>query len=83
MRGSEKAVLDSFHRNVEYFDVNHSQLVQDYTDQWVAIFGERVVGADRDLDTLVEKLDSQNLPVGEVLVERVSATQEIWLFPSG
>jgi len=77
------AVLDSFHRNVEYFDANHSRLAQDYADQWVAIYGERVVGADHDLDALVERLYSQSLPVEMILVERVPATQETWLFPSG
>ncbi len=75
-------VLDSFHKNVKYFDANRDRLVQDYADQWVAIFNERVVGADRDLDALVEKLDSQGLPLEATFIERAATAQEIWLFLS-
>ncbi len=57
-----QAELAHFHRDVEYGQAHYDELLEKYPEQWVAIYGEAVVGAGPDRRQLGDALRKQGIP---------------------
>lgn len=74
--------LQRFQRDIDYYRTHQEELLQQYPDQWVAIFNEQVVGAATDLDQLLGEIKGKGVPIGRSLVEYVTTKAEILILPS-
>lgn len=69
--------LERLKRDMEYFEAHQEELLEQYSEQWVAIFQEQVAGASPDFDRLLDDLQARGVPVGQVLIERVTRHDEL------
>jgi hypothetical protein len=76
-----QAELQHFHRDVEYYQAHWEQLLDQYPEQWVAIFDEQVVGADPDAYRLLANLRERGIPTEKALVKYVTAKDDILILP--
>lgn len=60
--------LEERPRNIEYFVSNYETLSRDYPDEWIAISNQRVVGHDRNYESLLESFKGRR--VMGVYIER-------------
>jgi hypothetical protein len=49
-----------FGANIEYFEKNLKRITREYPDQWVCIYGQRVVDHDKDFMKLADRLSKMN-----------------------
>lgn len=78
---STQQELARFKRDTAYFEAHREQLLSEYPDQWVAIFNEQVVAADPDFDCVLDAVQQKGVPVGQVLVQHVTAKDETFILP--
>ncbi|MGH9203600.1 MAG: DUF5678 domain-containing protein, partial [Vicinamibacterales bacterium] len=64
----------------EYYEANREDLLRDYSNQWIAILDEKLVGAAPQLDDLLDELQGKDIPIGQALIEYVTAEEELWFF---
>jgi hypothetical protein len=65
-----QANLARFHNDVMYFEKHYDELLERYSDQWVAVFNERVVGVDDDLERLIDRLREEDVPPERAYIDR-------------
>jgi hypothetical protein len=69
--------LGRFSKDVEYYEVHRKDLLKKYPEQWVAVYGQHVVGADSDLERLLNILIRAGIPAEKAFVERVTDRDEL------
>jgi hypothetical protein len=72
-----QAELQRCKRDTAYYEAHQEELLEQYPEQWVAIYDERVVGADADLYHLLSTIKEQGFSPGQALVEYVTSKDEI------
>lgn len=77
-----RAELEHFKRDTAYFEQHREELLEQYPEQWVAVFNQQVVGADPDFDRLLDGLQARGIPVGQVPVELLTRKDELLILPS-
>lgn len=75
-----KEALRSFREDALFFNDSHSEFLRLYPDQWVAVYGKQVAGADADLGCLLDDLKARGYPLRSLVVRRVDAKAVKWLF---
>jgi hypothetical protein len=50
--------LERFSNDAKFFDRNYPGLKEDYSDEYVAVYNETVVGHDKNLSKLIEKIEN-------------------------
>jgi hypothetical protein len=73
----KEADLRRFHQDVENYETNREDLLDEYPEQWVAIFREQVVAADPDYDRLLDQVEEKGIRVGKVFIQQVTAKDEL------
>ncbi|MBI4492707.1 MAG: hypothetical protein HY690_07960 [Chloroflexi bacterium] len=73
--------LRRFRRDVEYYEAHREQLLQQYPEQWVAVFNQEIVGADPDFERLLATLDELGVPSEHALIRRVTARDDLLILP--
>jgi hypothetical protein len=69
---SEYLVLFDVHeRNRKWFEENHDELVEKYDGRFVAVYNQRVVDSDHDLEDLIERVEA-GFPLERSSIEYVS-----------
>ncbi len=71
--------LQRFQRDIDYYQAHYEELLEQYPEQWVAIFNERVVGADPDARKLFNDVKGLGIPLGSTLVKYLTRKDEIWI----
>ena len=68
--------LEEFQRDSRWLDGHYDKLKKRYAEEYVAVYQEKVIGHDADLDRLMARLE-QSYPgkSGKIAVEYVSAKQ--------
>jgi hypothetical protein len=61
--------LARFHRNVEFGQAHYDELLERYPEQWVAIYGENVVGAGPDKLQLINELRQRGVPTEQTFFD--------------
>ena len=77
-----KKELQKFTKDGQFLDVHYEELLEEYPEQWVAVFDEKVVGAGPDFDRLLDDLQARGLPLGRIVIEKVTAEEEVWILVS-
>jgi hypothetical protein len=73
--------LARFQRDIDYYESHYDELLQQFPEQWVAIYKQRVVGSDDDLDRLLQQLKQEGIPIEKALIEDVTAEEEFLILP--
>ena len=66
-----KEAMRSFREDALFFNDHHREFLRLYPDQWVAVYGKQVAGADADLGRLLEDLKARGYPLRSLVVRRV------------
>jgi hypothetical protein len=72
-----QAELQRFKRDTAYYEAHQEELLEQYPEQWVAIYDERVVGADADLHHLLTTIKEKGISPGQALVEYITSKDEL------
>jgi hypothetical protein len=75
----QRAELQRFQRDIDYFESHQQELLRQHPEQWVAILDERVVGTSADADELLERLDQQGVPLEKALVKHLTTQEEVFI----
>lgn len=74
---AQQTELERFRKDTAYYEAHREELLQQYPEQWAAIFDERVVGVASDVEHLLEKLKAKGIPPGKGLVEHLTRNDEL------
>lgn len=74
--------LTRFQRDIDFYESHYEELLQQFPEQWIAIYKQRVVGNDTDLDQLLQRLRQEGIPIEKALIEHVTAQEEVFILPS-
>jgi hypothetical protein len=74
-----QAELQRFSRDTAYYEAHQEELLEQYPEQWVAIYNEQVVGASPDARELLHNLQAKGLPVGQVFCGYLTRKEELWI----
>ena len=69
--------LERFGRDAEYFDQHRQEFLQQYPEQWVAVYHQQVVGAAKDPKRLIKQLERKGIPPGRVFREYVTDKEDL------
>ena len=81
-QGRPEESLARFQQDVDYYESCYEELLQQYPEQWIAIYKQRVVGNDTDLDRLLKRLNQAGVPIEKALIEHVTAQDEVFILPT-
>lgn len=82
MMQEAQAELARFKKDTAYLDAHYEELLEQYPEQWVAIYNQQVVGTGPDFEQLLKNLKAQGFPVGQLLVEHLTRQEEVLILPS-
>ena len=68
-----QAELQRFKKDTAYYQAHYEELLEQYPEQWVAIYDEQVVGASPDFDQLLDDLNTKGVPSGRGLIEHLTS----------
>ncbi len=71
--------IQQFHSDSEYFSTHYTELVEQYPEQWVAIYHKNVVGSSDDHYALLDTLQEKAVPLEDVVIEHVTRDEELWI----
>ena len=66
-----KVEMRHFDEDVQFANENAREIRRLYPDHWVAVYDKQVVGADEDLDRLLDDLMALGYPPGKSLIRRM------------
>ena len=66
-----------FRNDTAYFEVHRQELLEKYSDQFVAIYNQEMVGASADGRQLLGDLKAKGIPLGEVVVKYLPKKEEL------
>jgi hypothetical protein len=69
--------LERFKQDTSYYEAHYQELLEEYPEQWVAIYDQQVVGVAKDLKRLVARLQRKGIPPGRAFVEYVTAKEDL------
>ena len=71
MRSNEEIVKD-----FDFYTDNYDSLVEQYLDQWIAIYGEQVVASAPDYFEMEAQVEAKGIPFNETIRECMTKTRE-------
>lgn len=66
--------------DLAYFENNQKQLLKNHDDNWVAIYGNKVVAYSKNYDALITQLKKEGIPENEAVIKFVCSRDIIALF---
>ena len=70
--------LDRFTHDSEYCEAHYHELLETYPERWIAIYKLEIVGVDADYKQLLNDLERQGLPLGQVLTRFLTNEEQYW-----
>lgn len=64
----------------EYLEKNQEALLQEYPEQWVAVYRGEIRAAAHDAKTLISMIERKKLSPNEVLISFLSSKETVALF---
>lgn len=65
--------LERFNQDGDYLQDHREELLAQYPEQWVAVYDQGVVGADKTMKRLIRQLEQRGLRPGHVYTEFLTA----------
>lgn len=72
----EPPILKRFKKEIDYYQAHHDELLEQYPEEWVAIFNRAVVAADSEPEKLLATLREKGVPVERALVEHLTRHED-------
>ncbi len=72
-----EADLQRFKKDTAYYEAHHEELLQQYPEQWVAVYNQKVIGASPDYERLLDDVQAKGYSVGHVLVDRLTRHDDL------
>ena len=69
--------LERHRTDLDYYETHYRELLAQYSDQWIAISGRRVVGSADDAFELTSKLKGMGIPPSRVLRRHMTQEAEL------
>jgi hypothetical protein len=66
--------LDHYERDVLFLWNNMSKWRELYLDQWIAIYGGKVIAVAQDMSSIVTEVREVGIPLGEVVLQPIRTT---------
>ena len=81
MKTSEdkRASLEQFSADARWFDAHRKELALEHPDQWIGVFQSKVVGVSDDVEDLVTRMKSKDLPIGSIYVDFAATKPKAWI----
>ena len=58
--------------DLEWFNSNLNKLKSEYNNMFIAFSNEKIIDADQDVETLIQRLNKKGLDVSSIFIEFVS-----------
>lgn len=71
--------LAHFNQDLSYYSLHYDELLAQYPEKWVAIYGEIVIDAAVQREALVRELRARGIPPEHTLISNPTAEQEAWV----
>jgi len=78
----QRAELERFRQDTDYLLSHWEELLQQYPEQWVAIFNREVVGTAADFGQLLTDLQNKGVPIGRARIEHLTRREDVLVLPS-
>ena len=72
---------DTVNPNTEYYETHYQDLLDQYPEQWVAIYNQEVVGTSSDARELLMRLKQEGVPLNKALVKHLTREEEVFILP--
>jgi len=72
--------LEEFRKDTEWYQDHYDELREQYADQWVAIYNEKLVAASPDQDEMFAELKKKGVKATKAYIKYLSTSDEIWIF---
>ena len=79
---AQLAELERFGRDTRYFNDHYEELLNRYTERWVAILDEQVVGAAAEFRELLDHLKENGIPIEHAFIQYLTKDEDILILPS-
>lgn len=67
--------LRKFHRAERVLSDDHPRLIDQYSDQWVAVSDGAVIAHGTDLNKVLRQVDNKGVPRSDIIVRFIERTQ--------
>lgn len=67
------AQIDAFTRSADWLSSQHDRLVNEHSQQWVAVYDGELRCSANTLDDLIAAIEAAGLPRGEVVIGHIEA----------
>lgn len=71
--------LARFERDGDYLDQHYEELLEQYPEQWVAIYNQRVVAHAKDIWELVRQVREGGIPPGDIFQSYLTKNPPEWI----
>ena len=77
------ALDKGFYKDLEFYEAHYEELLGQYSEQWIAIVGQKVVASSHDEFDLMDQLKTSGPPPSEEveLIRHMSYDPEILIVP--
>ena len=72
-----RAGLERFRTDVEYIVGNKPRLLEQYAEQWIAVYEGNVVAARKDLNKLARLVEGQGISPEAVIIDFLTAHEQV------
>jgi len=69
---SKVSSLQEFNEDIEWLQKHRDKLIPRYGDKWVAVWKEKIVDHDEDLDALIRRLINKGYEPEHMVIEYLS-----------
>ncbi len=74
------ATKERYSGSVMFLNSMREELLKKYRQQWIAIYGSRVVANSKKYDDVIKKLCSKHIPAEETVIKFLSDREMLTLF---
>lgn len=74
--------LERFTSDMGYFEQHRQELLEQYAEQWVAVYDQQVVAAGKDLKRLVSRLNKHGIPASQTFVDYLTHDEDLLILAS-
>lgn len=67
-----KRKRDQFRRDLAFIDENRDELLEEYDEEWVAVYESEVVAYGKDYNNIITQLEKKNMPVDRIPIRYLS-----------
>lgn len=76
-----KRKRDQFSRDLAFIDENRDKLLEDYEENWVAVYESKIVAHGKHYNNVLSQLERSDLLEEQVVIKFLSSREGITLYP--